>query len=252
MNTLSFPPFLNSLSASKAVSACFSAWEKGTFPLEIEGPEGAFQGILLSGLCRSLQASHPAAGPFIAVVPTESEAAELALDLRSCGLSAGIFPWWGIMPYREMAPVSEVFGERTKALAALAAVPNPTGLFLIVPERAFLTPLPPPDYLRSLLVSLAPGDRVDTAALAETLVSYGYTRVPRVQLHGEFVLRGEVLDILMGGDDMAYRLLLDFDRVESIRLFDPIDQSSGGAKARKPERLLIRPLREVVWTDDRI
>jgi transcription-repair coupling factor (superfamily II helicase) len=252
MNTLSFPSFLSSLSASQAVSACFSAWQEGKFPLEIEGPEGAFQGILLSGLCRSLRGNGRAAGPFIAVVPTENEAAELALDMRSSGLPAGIFPWWGVMPYREMAPVSEVFGERTKVLSALAAAADPSGLFFIVPERAFLTPLPPPDYLRSLLVSLAPGDRVDTAALAETLVSYGYTRVPRVQLHGEFVLRGEVLDILMGGDEMAYRILLDFDRVESIRLFDPVDQSSGGAKAQKPERLLIRPLREVVWTDDRI
>ncbi|MDR1636023.1 MAG: transcription-repair coupling factor, partial [Treponema sp.] len=261
MNTLSFPPFLNSLSSSKAVSACFSAWEEGKFPLEIEGPEGAFQGILLSGLCRDIQAAGAEAGPFIAVVPTESEAAELALDLRSSGLPAGIFPWWGIMPYRDMPPVSKVFGERTKALAALASGTAPAGLCLIVPERAFLTPLPPPDYLRSLLLPLAPGDRVDTAALAETLVSYGYTRVPRVQLQGEFVLRGEVLDILMGGDDMAYRLLLDFDTVDSIRLFDPIDQSSigssigqssGGVNARKPGRLLIRPLREVIWTDDRI
>ncbi|MDR0451297.1 MAG: transcription-repair coupling factor, partial [Treponema sp.] len=261
MNTLSFPSFLSVLSSSGAVSACLSAWQEGKFPLEIEGPEGAFQGILLSALCRGPEARRRPAGgeggPFIAVVSTESEAAELALDLRSSGLPAEIFPWWGVMPYREMAPASGVFGERAKVLSALAAEgPGPSAasppLLFIVPERAFLTPLPPPDYLRSLLIPLAPGDRVDTAALAETLVSYGYTRVSRVQLQGEFALRGEVLDILMGGDDMACRLLLDYDRVESLRLFDPVDQSSGGAKAGKPERILIRPLREVVWTDERI
>jgi transcription-repair coupling factor (superfamily II helicase) len=252
MNTLSFPLFLKNLSSSASVSACFSAWEGEKFPLEIEGPEGALQGILLSGLCRALQGAGRAKGPFVAVVPTESEALELTLDLRSSGLPAEILPWWGIVPYREMAPVSEVFGERTKALSALASATVPEGLFFVVPERAFLTPLPPPEYLRSLLIPLAAGDRVDTAGLAETLVSYGYTRVPRVQLRGEFALRGEVLDILMGGDDMAWRILLDFDRVESIRLFDPVDQSSGGPGARRPEKILIRPLRELVWTDERI
>ncbi|MDR0623802.1 MAG: hypothetical protein LBG10_05165, partial [Treponema sp.] len=43
-----------------------------------------------------------------------------------------------------------------------------------------------------------PGGAIDTAALAKTLTRYGYTRTPRVQIHGEFALRGEVLDILMG------------------------------------------------------
>jgi transcription-repair coupling factor (superfamily II helicase) len=162
-----------------------------------------------------------------------------------------------------MSPVSEVFGERTRALCALAGrnpgtggVP-PEGLpverVYIVPERAFLTPLPPPRYLRDLMIPVVEGDRIDTTALAERLVSYGYTRVPRVQLHGEFTLRGEVLDILMGADDAAYRIMLDFDRVERIRRFDPGDQTSSGPQTReKIPAFSIRPLREVVWTDERI
>jgi transcription-repair coupling factor (superfamily II helicase) len=95
------------------------------------------------------------------------------------------------------------------------------------------------------------GDTIDTAALAGRLISYGYTRVPKVQLHGEFTIRGEVLDILMGGDDEAYRVLLDFEKVETIRRFDPIDQSSPQGREKIPG-FSIRPLREVVWTDDRI
>jgi transcription-repair coupling factor (superfamily II helicase) len=72
-----------------------------------------------------------------------------------------------------------------------------------------------------------------------------------VQVRGEFALRGEVFDILMGGDDEAYRLLFDFDRVESIKSFDPAMQGSKPGGEKIPE-LFIRPLREVVWTDDRI
>jgi len=149
------------------------------------------------------------------------------------------------MPYRDMAPLSAVFGERMGVLSALAT--GKSGI-VILPERAFLTPLPPPDYVRSLLVTLKPGGAIDTSGLAETLVAYGYTRVPRVQVRSEFALRGEVLDILMGEETEAYRILFDFDRVESIRRFEPLNQSG----LEKVAELVIHPLKEVVWTDDRI
>jgi transcription-repair coupling factor (superfamily II helicase) len=89
----------------------------------------------------------------------------------------------------------------------------------------------------------------DPTALAEILVSYGYTRVPRVQLRGEFALRGEVLDVQLGDESEAYRILFDFDQIESIRQFDPLSQS--GLMGKKTE-LVIHPFKELVWTADRI
>ncbi|MDR1024184.1 MAG: hypothetical protein LBL56_00535, partial [Treponema sp.] len=270
--------------------------------MEIRGTEGSFNAMLIGGFLRGAgpQSGRPrrsppqeaAEGPPVCavVVPTEQDANELALDLRTLGLKVLTLPWWGIAPYGKMAPMSEVFGERTRVLCALAdlngeparganaladsgAASSPaagsrvpdSGLpgsgaadsgavdVFIIPERAFLGPLPPPPYLKSLMIPIIRGQTIDTAALAEQLVSYGYTRVPRVQLHGEFALRGEVLDILMGADDEAYRILLDFDRVERIRRFDPVDQSSSGPQAREQlPGFYIRPMRELVWTDERI
>jgi transcription-repair coupling factor (superfamily II helicase) len=238
MNTLSFPGLSDRIAASEAVSACISAFREGKFPLEIEGPEGALGAVIMAAFARI----RPAA--FLAVVPSDTDAADLAMDFASLGLDPIVFPWWGTVPYREMAPLSAVFGERAEVLSALAAGENRV---VIVPMRAFLTPLPPPHYIRKLLVTLKPGGAIHTGVLAETLIGYGYTRVPRVQVRGEFALRGEVLDILMG-EDRAYRVLFDFDKVESIRAFDPLDQSG---REKIPE-LVIRPLREVIWTDDRI
>jgi transcription-repair coupling factor (superfamily II helicase) len=239
MNTLSFPLLREKIASSPPVREILKAAGGGKFPLEIDAAEGAFTGILLSLLYRELK------GRFLAVVSSDLEAAQLARDLETAGAPAAVFPWWGTMPYRELAPLPAVFGERVGILTGLAA--GRRGI-VIVPQRAFLTPLPPPDYLKSLLLTLKPGGAIDPIALAETLVSYGYTRVPRVQVHGEFALRGEVLDILMGGDDKAYRVLFDFDRTESIKRFDPIDQ--GGLE--KVDELCIRPVKELVWTDERI
>jgi transcription-repair coupling factor (superfamily II helicase) len=206
--------------------------------------EGSFAAVLIAALYRA------SGGVFAVVVPTDQEAGELAADLgvladRQPDLPVFVLPWWGTMPYREMAPLSAVFGERSRVLSALAR--GEPGVY-ILPERTFLTPLPPPDYVRSLLFTLETKGAIDTMTLASTLVSYGYTRTPRVQVHGEFALRGEVLDIFMGGDEAAYRILFDFDRIESIKRFDPLDQSG----LDTVERLTIRPLKEVIWTDDRI
>ncbi|MDR2631545.1 MAG: transcription-repair coupling factor [Spirochaetaceae bacterium] len=239
MNTLSFPLILNKITASPGIASFLDAYGKRKFPLELDGCEGALTALLLSALFQA----HP--GVFLAVVPTEREAAELVLDLESLGVPVLSLPWWGTMPYREMAPLSAVFGERTKVLGALT---TGSPVMVVVPERAFLTPLPPPEYFRKLLISLKPGGAIDTIALAETLVRYGYTRVPRVQIHGEFALRGEVLDILMGGDEEAYRILFDFDVVESIKRFSPLDQTG----LDTAQELIIRPLKEVVWSDERI
>jgi transcription-repair coupling factor (superfamily II helicase) len=205
----------------------------------VDSVEGSFAAILIAALYRA------SGGVFAVVVPTDQEAGELASDLGVLGQPVSVFPWWGTMPYREMAPLSAVFGERSRVLSALAQ--GEPGVY-ILPERTFLTPLPPLDYVRSLLLTLETGGGIDTMALASTLVNYGYTRVPRVQVHGEFALRGEVLDIFMGGDEAAYRILFDFDRIETIKRFDPLDQSGLDVV----ERLTIRPLKEVIWTDERI
>ena len=240
MNTLSFPELLQITSSSKAVSACVCAVKEGKFPAEIEGCEGSFAALLIAQLYSAI------GGLFFAVVPQESDADDLALDLAHSGIPCVKFPWWGTVPYRELAPLTAVFGERVKVLSEL--VLGKPGIVL-VPERALLSPLPPPGYIKSLLFTLKSGGRIDTASLVKTLVSFGYTRVPRVQVHGEFALRGEVLDIFMGGDDYAYRALFDFDTVESIKQFDPVDQGTANVKLRE---LTIRPMREVVWSDERI
>jgi len=239
MNTLSFPAFAAKLRNSSAISATIKAFNEKKFPLELEAPEGAFRALVTTELFRL------APGPFLLVTPTEKEATDLAADLATAGLSVGHFPWWGTMPYRDMPPGAAIFGERAAALGKLAS--GAEGV-TVVAERAFLTPLPPPVYLKSLLIRLVPGGKIDTAELARRLVSYGFIRVPRVQVHGEFALRGEVFDILMPGDDEAFRVLFDFEKIGSIKRFDPEDQSGKGLAST----LIIKPVKEVIWTDERI
>jgi transcription-repair coupling factor (superfamily II helicase) len=169
MNTLSFPALQKRIAASPSAAALLRAFKENHFPLEIDAAEGSFMGIIMASLYARQN------GTFVAVVPGESEAAQLERDLETAGIPTARLPWWGTMPYREMAPLSAVFGERMGVLGNLV---SGVSSVVIASERAFLTPLPPPEYIKSLLITLKVGGVIDTTALAKTLVAYGYTRTP--------------------------------------------------------------------------
>ncbi|MDR3324511.1 MAG: transcription-repair coupling factor [Spirochaetaceae bacterium] len=232
---------LHKIAADGGVKRILNAYKKSLFPMQIEGAEGSLSAALialLSGVKRS---------SFLVVVPTEREASDLACDLSVLGLGADVFPWWGTVSYRPAGPFSPVFSERAKILSALSRG-RAEGV-LIVSQRALLSPLPPPEYTRSLLSKITRGEALDVNALVKKLLSFGYVRVPRVQMGGEFVLRGEVIDLFLGAEERAYRIMLDFDKIESIKSFDPETQSTGSIPVNE---IIIRPMKELVWTDDRI
>jgi transcription-repair coupling factor (superfamily II helicase) len=72
--------------------------------------------------------------------------------------------------------------------------------------------------------------------------------VPRVSVRGEFAVRGEVIDIFVSGREEAIRIVLGFDEVEEIRLFNPVTQAS----IEKREEAVLFPVRELVLDDDLI
>lgn len=240
---------LQKIRESPAVSAILKAYRAGEFPLEIEKAEGALPAALIA-----LFGAAAGRIPALVVVPTEQDAADLVGNLEALGVGAAVLPWWESIPYRPLMPFAARFGERARALSEMSLWDTPlrdagrSAPLVIASERAFLTPTPPPDYARSLVVRLTVGQTADTAHLAAVLADYGYIRTARVQDQGEFALRGEVLDVFMRGDENAFRIVFDFDAIETIKTFDPQDQSGG----EKLKSLVIHPLKEVVWTDDRI
>ena len=98
------------------------------------------------------------------------------------------------------------------------------------------------------MLTVRRGQEVDVERLADALAKFGYLRVPRVALPGEFALRGEVLDLYIPGDGQAARLRFDYDSIEKISLFDVSSQSAGEAL----DSLCLRPLKEMDWSDEAV
>ncbi len=120
---------------------------------------------------------------------------------------------------------------------------------IVLPLRSLVTPVPAPDYMRTLMRSVRVGETLDVTGFAGNLESWGFLRVPRVSVPGEFALRGEALDIYLPGEESAVRIMFSFDAVEKIRRFDPVSQISAGADWRS---VLLYGIKEYVWTDEAI
>lgn len=267
---------MNSLSAKSTNSliALVSAWKEmhdaviaaadGTVqsPVQINGLRGSLPGFFVSQFMDRtvLNAIHDQqysgggkadVRDMYIVVSTQKEADECESDLQTITESKfeiHKLPWWGTLPYRPAAKGSSVFGERAGVLSKMACKNSRSQKprIFIVPERSFLTPVSPPEYMRSLSISLRKGGEYDIEKLAEQLSALGYTRVPRVGMKGEFAVRGEVLDFFMPGEQNPHRVVFDFDVIEQIKVFDFESQSS----KENIDYLLVYPMKEVVWTDE--
>ncbi len=76
---------------------------------------------------------------------------------------------------------------------------------------------------------LAKGDNYCLQDVKQQLVDTGYHLVEQVYEHGEFAVRGSIIDLFPMGSNQPYRIELFDDEVESIRHFDPETQRSSSA-----------------------
>ncbi|MGQ2934264.1 MAG: transcription-repair coupling factor, partial [Sphingopyxis sp.] len=121
--------------------------------------------------------------------------------------------------------------DRLATLSALQ-LPAKRGELILTTIAAITQRTLTPFRIRQLATTLAAGQRIDRDALAELLVSNGFSRVDTVADQGEFAVRGGILDLFPAGEETGLRVDFFGDEIESIRRFDPADQRSlGPAKA---------------------
>jgi transcription-repair coupling factor (superfamily II helicase) len=211
---------------------------------------------LISGLTGGARAlyvatrSHDTADRLIVVVTaTDAEAEELVTDTRFfLGALAGLdepaaaaavlpLPSHEVDPYRGLSPHLHVASARARALTAIA---TGEARVIVASAPALLPRLVPPSMLASATVELRNGIEIDPQILAEQLLEAGYTREDPVDEHGEFCIRGGIVDLFPPGDAEPIRVEFIGDTVESMRRYDPSTQRSTGTI----DQARIVPIRE--------
>lgn len=228
------------------------------FSVDRENFHGVFSAAFITLYCQK-KLSQGKCSNIIVAVPGEYECQSFSTDFSTIFPESNVYviPAWETIPYRPASKRSAVFGKRAAFLSMLSKIKfdknkneteTPAANIFIIPERVFITPLPPPEYIASLSVSFKKGENLDIIKISEKLSLLGYIRVPRVTVSGEFSLRGEVLDIFPPYGNYAVRITFDFDTIEQIKFFDAELQTTTG----KTDSVIIPPMKEIIWTDDLI
>ena len=244
--------------------------DKYSFPIRVEGVQGSFYGILTSAFIDSTRKKFINSVQYkgakkddksdseiscdaLIVVPTEKDELTVINDLNTFSSDFEIvsIPWWSTVPYRACAPGSSAFRKRAGSLAKLATpdtrkIISKKPRIFIMNQRSFLTPVPPPQYIKKNVFTLEKGQTIDTIEIAKKLTDLGYIRVSKVSVGGEFTLRGEVLDIYLSCDEDPYRIVFDFDTIENIKTFSVETQTT----INTVERITVYPSKEILWTSD--
>lgn len=166
--------------------------------------------------------------PLLIITPDSTRASaleeELAFFLKGDeGLEILHFPDWEILPYDAFSPHQDIISQRLETLYRL---PRADRTILIISVSTLLHRLCPRDYLQSNCLVLQRGEQFLMEEKRQQLEHAGYRCVDTVYEHGEFAIRGALMDIFPMGSDTPYRIDLFDDEIDTLRTFDPETQRS--------------------------
>ena len=213
------------------------------------------EGEVIHGLSLPVQALAVAtvatSSPTLLVVPTDAAVEVVTADARffyaalesmteaEAALVVLPFPSLEVDPYRAIVPHLDVASARARALTALG---QGTARLVIASAAALLPRVSPRGRLLLATQEVVVGGELSPSDLGDLLADAGFMPGDPVEAHGEFCVRGGVVDFFPAGDSYPMRAEFVGDLVESLRQFDPGSQRSVATL----DRATVVPLRETL------
>ncbi|MEA5446595.1 transcription-repair coupling factor, partial [Gammaproteobacteria bacterium AB-CW1] len=209
-----------------------------------DGPGDRRRWGRLYGAARSLVVARAAAaarGPVLLVCESVREAEAVTAEVRffagASQLPVVFFPDWETLPYDVFSPHQDIISDRLDTLARLPGLDRGV---VVTAAQTLIQRLPPQAYVAGGSLNLDTGQRLDIDSLRSQLEQAGYRAVSQVMEHGEFAVRGSLVDVFPMGSRGPFRIDLFDDEIESLRAFDPETQLT----TEKLERIRMLPARE--------
>ena len=217
-------------------------------PLTLASVPTGFLPWLAADLARAAHGSSKG-GRAVVIVADEAAMRGLAETVPLFAPEVGVLtlPGWDCLPYDRASPALRVMAERLATLSALQA-PSEQPQLLVATASAASQRLLTPFRIRQLTRRIAEGERIEREALVGQLNALGYQRADTVAEHGEYAVRGSLIDVFPAGEELALRLDFFGDEIDSVRRFDPIDQRS----TDKAEAFTLMPASEALLDVDTI
>ena len=196
----------------------------------------------LPGAAQSLAIAEAASAAkrFTLLLTADSQSAErLEQELKFFAPDLPVlhFPDWETLPYDLFSPHQDIISQR---IASLYRLPELAHGVLVVPITTALHRLAPTQFLLGSSLVLDVGQKLDLEQMRSRLEATGYRYVDTVYEHGEFTVRGALIDLFPMGSKLPYRIDLFDDEIETLRTFEPETQRS----IDKVNRIRLLPAKE--------
>jgi transcription-repair coupling factor (superfamily II helicase) len=196
----------------------------------------------LSGAALSLAIAEAAsnANRFTLLLTADSQSADRLqeeLAFFAPELPVLHFPDWETLPYDLFSPHQDIISQRIDTLYRLPSLAHGV---LVVPVTTALHRLAPKRFLLGSSLVLDVGQKLEVEEMRTRLEAAGYRCVDTVYEHGEFAVRGALIDLFPMGSAQPYRIDLFDDEIETLRTFDPESQRS----VDKVDSVRLLPARE--------
>lgn len=155
----------------------------------------------------------------VVVAQNNQHVAQLESELEFYGIKPTIFPDWEILPYDRLSPHQDIVSER---LAILSNMPQ-KGV-LLISASTLAQRVAPYSWVLGEHFDIRVGQKFDLEQQKLRLVQAGYHLVDTVYDHGEFAVRGSIMDIFASGQDAPIRIDLFDDEIDTLKFFDPETQ----------------------------
>ncbi|MEX6665130.1 transcription-repair coupling factor [Pseudomonas sp. W2-17] len=179
-----------------------------------------------AALSLAIAEAASAAKRFTLLLTADSQSAErLEQELKFFAPDLPVlhFPDWETLPYDLFSPHQDIISQR---IASLYRLPELVHGVLVVPITTALHRLAPTSFLLGSSLVLDVGQKLDVDAMRTRLEASGYRYVDTVYEHGEFTVRGALIDLFPMGSKLPYRIDLFDDEIETLRTFEPETQRS--------------------------
>jgi len=179
-----------------------------------------------AALSLAIAEAASAAKRFTLLLTADSQSAErLEQELKFFAPDLPVlhFPDWETLPYDLFSPHQDIISQR---IASLYRLPELVHGVLVVPITTALHRLAPTSFLLGSSLVLDVGQKLDVEAMRTRLEASGYRYVDTVYEHGEFTVRGALIDLFPMGSKLPYRIDLFDDEIETLRTFEPETQRS--------------------------
>lgn len=134
-----------------------------------------------------------------------------------------VFPDWETLPYDHFSPHEDIISARLRVMASL---PQMSHGVVFTTASTLMHRLPPINFIVGHSHLYHKGDTLDIGVFRGHLQAAGYRAVSQVYQHGEYAVRGALIDLFPMGSTRPIRIDLLDNEIDSLRFFDPETQRS--------------------------